>query len=340
MLEDSELLAIDVGGTNTRAWFDNREKYRKISSVNGLKEFITEITEDKRPPACAIGFAGPVVSRSEAFISNWPDSPVIRIDDLYDWGLPRGSTLMLNDMEAGAYGVISMDEEDGEAKTDCICLYTGETGKTDPLSSNKVLLAPGTGMGTIGIVSAETRSGQTFTDPVASEIQHSPAFAIDEIHGALIAWMKENICNGGLPNWEDFVSGRGLVSIYRGLGAVLKIGDAEAISRTDDPAAWIAANAVTYNDAGCAAALNIYYRCMAKVAQLLALAFQPFGGIYLSGESTIRNLPFIQQSKFISELQDNSRLRRLLERFPVYVITQKELNIRGALWACRERIHH
>ena len=142
-----------------------------------------------------------------------------------------------------------------------------------------------------------------------------------------------------MPSWEEFVSGRGLVNIYDGLLGISRIVPADTPSDPDDPAAWIAVNAVGQSDAGCREALEMYYRCMAKVAQILALTFQPFGGIYLSGKSTIRNLSFIENSGFIFELQDNLKLGQLLKRFPVYVITQKDLNIRGALWACSERIH-
>lgn len=329
-------LAIDVGGTNTRACYGDDEEFRKISSFVELKSFILDLTNHIKPDACTIGFAGPVVSRSEVCLSNWPGNPMIRISDLYDWGLPRGSTLMLNDMEAGAYGVISIGENKPAVDTDRICLYPGNNPDHNRLSGNKILLTPGTGLGTIGIVSVEAESGETIEDPVASEIQHSAAFALDAIHGNLISWLSENRCAGGMPSWEDFVSGRGLVNIYEGLGADTEL---EHTDREEDMAAWIAANGVADSNEGCVMALDIYYRCLAKVAQQMALTFQPYGGIYLSGDSTVRNLSFIQKSKFISELQDNRILDGLLKRFPVYIITQKELNIRGALWACRKRIH-
>jgi glucokinase len=332
MSEKHQALAIDVGGTNTRAKFGNTEKRQQVSSMNELKNFITGITKQKKPSRCAIGFGGPVVSRTEAYMTNWPDNSVIRIDDLYDWGLPEGSTLMLNDMEAGAYGVISMDEDD------CICIHDSDNIDGDLLSSNKIMLAPGTGFGTIGIVSVRTTSGEILEDPVASEIQHSTAFPLDAIHGALIAWLSENKRAGSMPSWEEFVSGRGLVNIYDGLAGVSRITTADTPG-TDDRAAWIAAKAVAGSDTGCEEALDMYYRCMGKVAQILALTYMPFGGIFISGESTIRNLSFIEKSGFLSELQDNPRLRPLLERFPVHAITQKDINLRGAQWTCKERIH-
>ena len=352
MPEKYRTLAIDVGGTKTRARFGNIDGggsrlntnqstllHKKVSSVNELRNFITEITKQGKPRRCAIGFGGPVVSGTEVQMSNWPDNPAITIGDLYDWGLPKGCTLMMNDMEAGAYGVISMGEKDGAAGTDFVCLHSAENTNEDLQSSNKVLLAPGTGFGTIGIVSARTKAGEILEEPVASEIQHSAAFPLDPVHGALIAWLSETKCAGRIPSWEDFVSGRGLVNIHDGLLGISRVAPAAGASDPVDRAARIAANAVAQSDAGCEEALDIYYRCMAKVAQILALTYQPFGGIYIGGESTRRNLSFVKKSRFISELHDNSKLGRLLERFPVYVITQSDLNIRGALWACREKIH-
>jgi glucokinase len=333
MPEKSQTLAIDVGGTNTRARFADAEKHQKVSSISELRDFIIDITKQRKPGRCAIGFGGPVVSRTEAQMTNWPDNPVIHISDLNDWGLPKGSTLMLNDMEAGAYGVISLRENDS------VCLYDPEKTNMEIHSLNKILLAPGTGLGTIGIVAVRTNAGEICEEPIASEIQHSAAFPLDPTHGAVIAWLSEKKGAGWMPSWEDFVSGRGLVNIYDGLLALSHSAAPVAALEPSDRAAWIAVNAVAKSDAGCEKALDIYYRCMGKVAQILALTYQPFGGIYISGESTIRNVSFIERSRFISALQENSKLRQLLERFPVYVIAQKDLNIRGALWACRERIH-
>ena len=339
-------LAIDVGGTNTRAKFATIDKpgqsvllRQKVTAKSELKEFITDIVGQKDVDRCAIGFGGPVVSRAEARMTNWPGGPVIGINDLADWGLPKGSTLMLNDMEAGAFGVISIREEGRSADSESVCLHEVEDAQSGVSSSNKILLAPGTGFGTIGIVSVKTKTGEYYETPVASEIQHSAALPLDPTHGALIDWLTEKGGTDQRPSWEEFVSGRGLVNIYDALAGISRITPLAASLHADDRAAWIAGNGVAGSDPGCEEALEIYYRCVGRAAQLLALAFQPFGGIYLSGESTIRNLSFILKSGFLSELQDNPTLGRLLERFPVYAITHRELNIRGALWACRERIH-
>ena len=55
MPEKLQALAIDVGGTNTRAKSGNTEKHKKVSSVNELKDFITDIAKQVKPGACAIG---------------------------------------------------------------------------------------------------------------------------------------------------------------------------------------------------------------------------------------------------------------------------------------------
>jgi glucokinase len=65
---------------------------------------------------------------------------------------------------------------------------------------------------------------------------------------------------------------------------------------------------------------------------VLALAFQPYDGIYLAGESTRRNLSFIGNSPFLKQLQANQARADLLREFPVYLLAQ-ELNLAGAAYA-------
>lgn len=204
-----------------------------------------------------------------------------------------------------------------------------------------ILLMPGTGLGTAGLVGIMDKTGRVIYRSVASEIGHAPASPIDPIHEDIIHWLNnKKMINGDWPSWEDFVSGRGLVHIYEALvnssnrlpSKILKW------KKGEDKAALIAQAAIQQKDKLSENALELFYRCTGKIAQILALAYQPFGGIFLCGDVIRKNQSFIPESGFLKELHKNGAQSHLLKRFPVYMVTKNNLNIMGNLWAARNQI--
>ena len=47
------------------------------------------------------------------------------------------------------------------------------------------------------------------------------------------------------------------------------------------------------------------------------------------------NAEFIKQSGFMEELQKSTDREKILKLFPVYIIEDEDINIKGGLWACR-----
>lgn len=350
------ILSIDVGGTKTRggvalldgdrilphpAFSDSRE--RRLGSKGELAAFVRQMVKglapEGRPRRCVVSFAGPVISGSEVEITNWKGMPRIVASDLHGWGLPAGRTLMLNDMEAAAFGIVALVHQEALASPGCVPFFVPEgRSAPDPLEANRILLMPGTGFGTAGIVTVPRAEGGWSHRPVASEVQHSPVVPLDERHARLVQWLREAQGLPDGPSWEDFVSGQGLVRIHEGLRAIGRpAAGGHPPTAGADPAAAIAERAVGRTDPLSEEALDLFYRCAGRLAQIMALAYLPFGGIFLGGNSTVRNAPFIRTSRLIEELHKNARRRELLRRFPVYLVLE-ELNVRGGLWACKERI--
>lgn len=355
---DQLIMAIDVGGTNTRigiAVLRNNEilkspafpqiHSRKVDSKEDLAIFIREslnkLVREDRPSKCVIDFAGPLIGHKEVQITNWNGKPSIHMEELNDWGLPENYTLMLNDMEAAGYGILNLEAQNAISSSKCISLFH-PPDHTDIRSKqgNKILLTPGTGLGTLGIVAVKTRTGDLFEIPIASEVQHSDVSPLDDSHERLIQMFRQKKGLSVWPSWEDFVSGRGLVSIYEGLYAMSNSNRGQKIrwKNDEDPAALIAQHAIRQIDPISEKALDLYYRCVGRLAQVMALFLQPYGGIFLAGGTSRKNEQFIRHSRFVDELHANSKHRELLRRFPIYLVTQ-ELHISGGLWACRERIN-
>ncbi|MBC8416463.1 MAG: glucokinase, partial [Candidatus Cloacimonetes bacterium] len=184
-------LSIDVGGTNTRLQFElvkngqqieTSEIFKaKIDSKQKLHDFIRNSINGQKqlPDKCTIGFAGIVLNKSEVNLTRWHNRTKITLQDMYDCGLPENKTLMLNDMELAGYGFLSLEENGYRFKK----LYEPPIkARTEPESSRTVLLAPGTGFGTTGVITGKTKSGEKYYEVIPSEIQHITVSPLDEKH--------------------------------------------------------------------------------------------------------------------------------------------------------------
>ncbi len=331
-------ISIDVGGTNTRLQFEITQNGKqietsqifktRIDSKQKLQKFIrNSINEQKQlPDRCTIGFAGIVLNKNEVNLTRWQDRTKITLQDLYNCGLPKDRTLMVNDMELAGYGFLSLEKSEYKFTK----LYEPPVKvKTEPDHLRSVLLAPGTGFGTTGVIMGRTKSGVKYYEVIPSEIQHITVSALDKKHEELVNRMKNKLKLTNLPSWEDFVSGSGLELTYQGLIELFY----SKMKPEELSAEQIAEKAL--KDEICREALDIFYRCSGKLAQAIALFFRPFNGIYLCGTSTSKNAEFIKQSGFVGELQKSTDRAAILKLFPVYIIEDEDINIKGGLWACR-----
>jgi glucokinase len=332
-------ISIDVGGTNTRLQFEIIQSGKQIetseifkagiNSKQNLQEFIrNSIKKQKQlPEKCTIGFAGIVMNKSEVNLTRWQDRTKITLKDLYDCGLPENKTLMLNDMELAGYGFLDL-KESGYKFTK---LYEPPVkAQTKPDHSRSILLAPGTGFGTTGVITGKISSGEKYYEVIPSEVQHITVSALDEKHEKLVKWMKNKMKLSNLPSWEDFVSGNGLELTYQGLIELFY----QNMKPEELSAEQIAEKA--FKDEICGEALDIFYRYAGKLTQAMALFFRPFNGIYLCGSTTTKNAEFIKHGGFLEELQKSTDRENILKLLPVYIIEDEDINIKGGLWACRK----
>lgn len=339
------VMAIDVGGTKTRVQSDHINcnsissrkiiAERNIGSKRELKSLFEELLETYDEKfICVVDFAGPIINQ-QAKITNWKGKPFIRKDELIKWGMPK-DTIILNDLEAAAYGVIELEEK-SRINLDCLTLFTPHKIYENNFNDrNMVLIIPGTGLGTAGIVTIRLENGKFYKKPIASEIQHFPVSPVNKDHEKLIEFFKRNRSSEKNYSWEDFVSGTGLKNIYEGLCAIKGNNESntDRFKSIKDPANWIAENAIKRNDPLCINSMDMYCRCMGKVAQIMALVYKPYGGIFIGGDVSLRNSCFIKESSFVQEMQQNQIHRDLLKKFPIYLI-KKELNINGCFWIGR-----
>jgi len=338
------ILLMDIGGTHTRCRIiesgSNTDLIprniinlsRKINCADHLFEFITEIITrhklQKGSTTAVLCFAGPITDRERIFMTNWSGERHILSSQILACGLLADTTTLVNDLEAAAFALDYYQRNNSFAEQHIVPLYCPDN-RPMAIDKNALLIIPGTGIGISAIIQNLTSSPLI----LACETQHSPIPALDAWHRTVIHEVGQ-LLGTNHPSWEDFISGRGLETIYQ---ALLKLeGNATDAVHAPD-AATIAERAVSGEDELCHSALGIYYRCAGALTQLLALTFRPYGGIYLAGNSTRNNAGYLPDSAFIAALHDNDVHRAMLEDFPVYMILT-DLNLDGASYLAEQSL--
>ncbi|MBE0476191.1 MAG: glucokinase [Coriobacteriia bacterium] len=352
---DRLVVAFDVGATNTRARaaFLTREGLRphtllgdgvseQVSSRERLYDFVWRILdslrEGERVVGAAFAAAGPVQDHARVTMTNWMETRPILLEELADLGLPRAATALMNDLEAGALGLLAMIEAEGPRPKGTEVLHDPPVLRR---GGHFVFVAPGTGLGAAGIVEAGDGGGEGPCSRVVvpCEVQHTLLPPIDEEIGRVAERIAKDSRRDWV-SWEDVVSGRGLLDAYAALcslSGLVPIVSAvpEAGQEESAHVSAIAQAAVSGEDTMCAEAMDIYYRCLGAFCQSLALTFLPCAGVYVGGDTTRRNRDFLVGSGLLQTFLANPVHGGMLEAVPVRLVL-RETNLAGGLRRAEE----
>ncbi len=320
----TRLALIEVSGTQAQIVHENSYRSRDYATFEELLEDFLSRTKCFLSPhssspksECgqiqihhgAFGIAGPIQGKLVK-TTNLPWR--IDADELqHRFGIPRCT--LLNDLEATAYGLPALGEND---------LFTLQAGAANA-SGNIAVIAAGTGLGEAGL----------FWDghchrPFATEGGHASFSPGNELEMALLSHLQKQYRH---ISWERVVSGMGLLSMheflrkYRNVEAPQWLVEA---MRNSDAAAAIAKAALSGRDAICVETMNWFAHLYGSEAGNLALKLMSRGGLYLGGGIAPKILPMLQNGAFLDAFLNKGRMRRLLETIPVKVI----LNDRAALF--------
>lgn len=311
------LIAVDTGATHTRLavgdaaapYEDTVRSRRRIDSSSDLRDFVASAVDalpHDGPILLAGGFAGPREGQ-ELRMTNWDADDRITADMFLEAGVTRAR--ILNDLEAAASGLVH--RSDSRIRDGLVPL----TSWPLPDTGNRVLIIPGTGLGSAGILDMQREPNPKWR-VVPGEAQHCIASAQGPSEAKLIA--KATTLLGRGPTWDDLVSGRGLEMIH----------ELESTPGSTLSAAEIAALAAE-GDVCCLTSLQAYYAFAGSFAQTLALTFRAEGGVFIAGSSTRENLDVLRESAFASRIARSHAMRHLLADLPVFAVTA-ELNLLGA----------
>jgi len=318
------ILAGDIGGTSTRlALFEVEgravrpveEQHYPSRNFPGLSEIVRAFTAAHPQPIedAAFGIAGPVrEGRVETPNLPWVVEAAALAAQL---ALPR--VTLLNDLEANAWGVFTLGDDD----------FATLTPGSPARDGNAAIISAGTGLGEAGY-----HAHGSSLHPFASEGGHADFAPHDELTIELFRWLHRR---HGHVSWERVVSGPGLVNIFTFLHEV-KHGEVSAAlaeaMREGDPAAAISKAALEESSGLAVRALDLFVALYGSEAGNLALKMKATRGVWIGGGIAPRILPRLKRPGFLEAFHDKGRFRAFLEAIPVRVILNDRTALRGAAW--------
>jgi glucokinase len=317
------ILAGDIGGTKTvvtlfervdGALRSARTDVYSSADHGGLEEILDAFLagEKEVPEAVGFGVAGPVIA-GRATLTNlpWPD---LEAGELAAH-IGVSDTLLLNDLQAAAYGMLVLPEAD--------TLQLNPGVKADR-RANMAVVAAGTGLGEALLV----WDGARYV-AVATEGGHADFAPRSDDEIALLRFLRQEF---GRVSYERILAGPGLHNVYRFERSRSEPEPAWLSERMlrEDPGAVVSEVALAGGDGACARALDLFVSLYGAEAGNLALKVLALGGVWIGGGIAPKILPALQRGSFMESFAAKGRFTELLHRIPVRVATNPEAPILGA----------
>jgi glucokinase len=321
--EKIEILAGDIGGTKTNlALYEAFEGALQIkaeatyasssfsSCIQILKKMKSE-HPDLNPERICLGVAGPVLNGK------------VELTNL-DWNLNASEILretqvsevaLINDLEATAYGLAALDEND------FITIHQGEV----EYPGNLAIIAPGTGLGEGGLY----WDGSSY-HPFATEGGHTDFGARTREDVELLEFLTGKY---GIVSWEKVIAGPAIADIYEFLRA--KASAMEPAWLTEelekgDRSALISNLAIDEKDPICMQTMLVFVRYLARQSSNLVLTMKATGGLYLGGGIPPKIAPLLLQPSYYHNFLDADRMQHLLKKVPLKIIRNSKAAMIGA----------
>lgn len=321
----SLVLAGDIGGTKTNlALFSvhadklHAEAFQTFPSkrysglISVLREFLANNAH--AIDAATIGIAGPIVDGKV----KTPNLPwFIDIAEVRQ-ALELDAVTLLNDLEATAYGIFTLEKDEFYSLNEGIARRSG----------NKALIAAGTGLGQ----SILYDDGRRFR-PIASEGGHADFAPRNELEIELLRYL---IGRFGRVSYERVLSGPGLFNVYRFFKEARAVEEpvwlAERLATSDDVSATITQCALAQEAEICVKTLDLFVSVYGAEAGNLALRAKAVRGLYIGGGIAPKILDKLKDGTFMRAFVDKGRYTDLVSAIPVHVILNDQAALRGAAY--------
>lgn len=316
------ILCADVGGTKTLLGLFDAEGKATQAIVQQrylardwprfealLEDFLSQhqsLIQVRPIRAACLGVAGPI------------DDGVVRMTNL-NWTLDAASlspTLgpipirLVNDFEAAASGIDSLSPEDS---------FELQAGRPK-VGGNQLVIGAGTGLGVAWRVWRQGRY-----EVLTGEGGHVGYSPINEVQARCMARALGEVDRVVA---EHFVSGPGLVHLYRALDEATPFsmaGDASGVSAQE-----VVHRALAEAEPRALAAVKEFFLSYGAVAASHALTLLARGGVFVAGGMVTRLTEVVKDGSFLAGFHRAGPYSELLQSMPIHVVTHPDLGLLGA----------
>jgi glucokinase len=325
------ILAGDIGATHSRvaAFRPEGNKFPLIvekiydsQEYGGLADIARDFVRSEGIPAQSACFAvaGPVRG-GRSKISNLPwtiDSKELAQQ------LNLKNVALINDLEAYAYGLDSLESND------FITLHAG----SEDAEGNTAVISAGTGLGEAGLLWDGVRQ-----HPFACEGGHADFAPRNDLEIDLLRYL---LARYKTVSYERVLAGPGIKNVYDFLRDSKRAQEPdwlrEQMGAAKDPPALISQLALENKAAICEQAMKIFVSVYGAEAGNCALKFMSLGGIFIGGSIAAKNIPLMKGPEFLEAFFGKGRMRPLLEDMPVKIVLSDEAGLLGAArYACLQK---
>ncbi|MGD2083597.1 MAG: glucokinase [Chromatiales bacterium] len=317
-----KVIAGDIGGTKTLLsifeWQEGRlvagpERTYPSADYPDLDTILAEFLGSRGGGGmrAAFGVAGPVRGRAV----RTTNLPWVIDADALERRLGLGAVRLLNDLEATAHGVLTLDDQAFRV------LNPGEP----QARGNRAVIAAGTGLGEAGMV----WDGSGYR-PFPTEGGHAGYGPEDAVERALLAFMAGRY---GRVTWERVLSGSALPDLL-GFVEEHEGEPADPGLRTEmqsgDAGAAITRAASEGRCPVCVRAVDLFARLYGSEAGNLGLRMLATGGIYIGGGIAPKIVDTLARGPFLEAFRSKPPMEGLLAAMPLKVVMESRAALLGA----------
>jgi glucokinase len=321
----TELVAVDIGGTNARFAIATVQDDGAIqlgevvtlpthayASLRSAWAAFAQKINRPLPRDCAISFAGPV----DGAVLKLTNSPWVLRPELIPSALGIDRYELVNDFGAVAYAVSRLGPDDMRH----LCGPDEPLGETGTIS----IVGPGTGLGV-----AQLHRDERGVTVITTEGGHIDFAPLDRLEDQMLERMRERYRRVSV---ERLVSGPGLVNLYEALAAVegrtVPLG-------MDDKELWKLA--LSGSDVLASAALDRFCLALGSVAGDMTLAHGAWAGTVIAGGVGVRIADHLPISGFAGRYTAKGRFEARMTKIPVKLVTYDQPGLLGAAAAFAEK---
>lgn len=326
------ILAGDIGGTKTNlALYEYKDSVlsiqaqsqfpsREFSSLTEVLIAFDQISSMPSIDAACFGIAGPVIE-GRCRTTNLPWD--ITTTDMQEY-LGIHKVRLLNDLEATAYGMLYLPEDQ----------FVHLNPKGRKIDGNRAVIAAGTGLG-----EAMLYYDGTVYHPIGSEGGHSDFAPLTPQQDVLLKWMRNRY--PGHVSFERILSGVGIYTLYEFLaesGFSSQPTSMLNIPEGVDRSAMVSECALKEHNTLCLEALRLFAEIYGAEAGNLALKTMSMGGVYIGGGIAPKILPILTNNHFMNGFLSKGRFNEMLQGMQVKVSLNTETALLGAAHFAVDRL--